>query len=145
MHSKASAHTAPATGTHDRMAVRAELDQRRRVQIGQLHDLAADTAEGIATADETRLRVTRVLEIVADAAVAEVDAALLRLESGVYGRCERCTERILPERLKMLPTARLCTRCQYITESGQAERLPYSRAWPIAGPSNPTQDVYKRR
>jgi RNA polymerase-binding transcription factor DksA len=43
--------------------------------------------------------------------LAEVDAALSRLDAGTYAVCERCGEPIGPERLEALPAARLCIRC----------------------------------
>ncbi len=45
-------------------------------------------------------------------AVEEVDAALERLQSGAYGRCETCGGLIAPGRLATLPEARRCTACQ---------------------------------
>jgi DnaK suppressor protein len=41
----------------------------------------------------------------------DVDAALARLEAGVYGTCERCGDRIAPARLKARPAARRCITC----------------------------------
>jgi DnaK suppressor protein len=43
--------------------------------------------------------------------LAEVDAALERLQDGTYGRCERCGAAIPPERLEVRPVARRCVRC----------------------------------
>lgn len=43
--------------------------------------------------------------------VAEVDAALTRLDAGTYGICERCGRPIVEERLAVRPTARTCARC----------------------------------
>jgi len=43
---------------------------------------------------------TRVLEA--------IDAALARIESGTYGRCERCGKEIEEERLEAIPWATLC-------------------------------------
>src|SRR3954452_1567794 len=40
--------------------------------------------------------------------LAEVDAALARLDAGSYGRCEVCGEPIAPARLEARPTARTC-------------------------------------
>jgi len=40
----------------------------------------------------------------------ETSEALSRVESGVYGKCERCGEDINPERLKAYPSARICTK-----------------------------------
>jgi RNA polymerase-binding transcription factor DksA len=41
----------------------------------------------------------------------EVDAALGRLDQGVYGTCERCGRPIAPGRLEARPTARTCITC----------------------------------
>jgi DnaK suppressor protein len=43
--------------------------------------------------------------------LAEVDAALERLETGNYGTCERCGRPIAPARLEARPTARTCVTC----------------------------------
>ena len=43
--------------------------------------------------------------------VAEIDAALTRLETGGYGRCERCGQPIAPERLAARPAAAMCIGC----------------------------------
>lgn len=41
----------------------------------------------------------------------EIDDALVRLEAGTYGICEKCGEPIAPARLEAMPTARLCMTC----------------------------------
>lgn len=43
--------------------------------------------------------------------LADVDAALARIESGGYGRCERCGAPIPRERLLARPAARTCVAC----------------------------------
>ncbi len=43
--------------------------------------------------------------------VAEVDAALERLDQGSYGVCERCGAPIGADRLEALPAARTCIVC----------------------------------
>ena len=47
----------------------------------------------------------------ARARLAEVDAALARLDAGTYGACERCGEPIGSGRLEARPTARHCVDC----------------------------------
>ena len=47
----------------------------------------------------------------ARARLAEVDAALARLDAGTYGACERCGEPIAAGRLEARPTARRCVDC----------------------------------
>ena len=41
----------------------------------------------------------------------EADAALARLDSGVYGTCAECGRAIAVERLDARPTTRLCISC----------------------------------
>ena len=43
--------------------------------------------------------------------LAEVDAALARLEAGTYGVCEVCGRPIAEARLEVRPTARTCIAC----------------------------------
>ncbi len=43
--------------------------------------------------------------------LAELDAALARLDDGSYGRCERCGRPIDPARLDARPDARTCVGC----------------------------------
>lgn len=43
--------------------------------------------------------------------LAEVDAALERLERGTYGICEQCGQPIAAGRLEARPTARTCIGC----------------------------------
>ena len=46
------------------------------------------------------------------AEIREVDDALERLRAGQYGRCEDCDATIRADRLRAIPTARRCVRCQ---------------------------------
>jgi DnaK suppressor protein len=43
--------------------------------------------------------------------LAQVDAAIGRLDAGHYGQCERCGQPIAPARLTARPTATTCIRC----------------------------------
>jgi len=43
--------------------------------------------------------------------LAEVDAALGRLDAGTYGVCEVCSRAILAARLQVRPMARTCVGC----------------------------------
>ena len=43
--------------------------------------------------------------------LAEIDQALEQLETGAYGRCERCGGPIDPERLAVLPHTTVCSKC----------------------------------
>ena len=43
--------------------------------------------------------------------LAQIEAAVRRIEAGVYGLCERCGQAINPERLQVLPYATTCVSC----------------------------------
>ncbi len=43
--------------------------------------------------------------------IAEIDAALARIEQGTYGVCLSCGGRVEPARLKALPEVRFCLAC----------------------------------
>jgi len=97
--------------------LREELDQQRRFRREQLEELALEAGEAVSTADQNRLQVNRLLTLAAKSALSEIDSALQRLEEGSFGICERCAEPIPWERLEVLPMSRLCTPCQYLTDS----------------------------
>lgn len=43
--------------------------------------------------------------------LAQIDRAVERLETGTYGTCETCGQKIEPERLRVVPYAVACRRC----------------------------------
>ena len=53
----------------------------------------------------------------------KIDAAILRLEQGSYGRCLECDQEIASARLRALPFAVLCRDCQEQAE----DRVRYER------------------
>ena len=53
-----------------------------------------------------------------DRQLAEVEAAIARLDDGTYGTCIRCGRPIAPERLAALPWAAHCIDCQRIVGRG---------------------------
>ena len=103
------------------------LDERRRIQaaLQNLHDensrtLSEDAGEETAydnhladTATETYDReLDYTLEENSGHLLAEIDAALKRIQDGTYGICTNCDSRIPEERLEALPWATLCIGCQ---------------------------------
>ena len=44
--------------------------------------------------------------------IRDIDAALMRIAEGNYGKCSDCQEAIVIERLAAYPTARRCIACQ---------------------------------
>jgi DnaK suppressor protein len=57
------------------------------------------------------------------AELAEVEAALRRLDAGRYGLCEVCGQQIAAGRLEAMPAARYC-----VADQARAERDPRLRA-----------------
>ena len=98
------------------------LEERQRVQdaITYIHDEQPDTS------DETNLsthlmdnaavtleqELDETLEENSSNVLAEIDAALERIEAGTYGTCANCGEEIPTERLEALPYATLCIDCK---------------------------------
>lgn len=103
------------------------LDERKRVvaAIQNLHDdhpgtISDETGEDAVfdnhladTATETYDReLDYTLEENSENVLAEIDAALKRIEAGTYGVCINCGKQIPPERLEALPWATLCIDCK---------------------------------
>ena len=103
------------------------LEERRRVEaaIQNLHDenpgsLAEDAGEETAydnhladTATETYDReLDYTLEENSEHVLADIHAALKRIEEGTYGICTNCGKPIAVERLEALPWATLCIDCK---------------------------------
>jgi len=49
----------------------------------------------------------------------EIEAAIKRLDNGSFGKCENCGKSIHIDRLKVMPTTRLCFECKQIQEEKQ--------------------------
>jgi DnaK suppressor protein len=98
-----------------------ELDLQRRFRVAQLEDLAATAAEPAASTDAARRQITRALTVAAESVLADIDAALNRLQQGTYGKCQQCAAPIPLERLEALPMTRLCMPCQYAIETSRPE------------------------
>lgn len=66
--------------------------------------------EGFADAAQATSERSKVLSMVENLQqrLRDVEAALGRVERGVYGLCERCGKPINPERLEVVPAARFC-------------------------------------
>jgi DnaK suppressor protein len=51
----------------------------------------------------------------------KVRAALARIEDGSYGTCMHCEDEISPKRLKAVPWAPFCIRCQELADRHEIE------------------------
>ena len=49
----------------------------------------------------------------------EIEEALRRLDIGEYGTCANCEERIGPKRLRAVPWAQLCLKCQEMADQSE--------------------------
>jgi len=107
--------------------IRVRLEQER---ASLRSDIAALAADNRASQDDAGIGnhiaddATEVFQRERDLALrsnsqdvlAQVDAALERIDKGRYGICARCGEKIAPDRLEALPYAIYCITCQSIVE-----------------------------
>jgi len=102
------------------------LESERQLAQQRLAHLVEDFDEVVAASRDTNLddehdpegatiafERSQVSALVREARhhIAEIDAAVARLETGTYGVCERCREPIGEGRLEARPVARFCIRC----------------------------------
>lgn len=103
-----------------RATAAATLKARRRQlldtteSLGELGDDHVETwSEAIDLGQAAAARTTSVaLRHLLDEVQQDVERALARLETGHYGFCEDCSQPISPERLRVLPEATRCVKCQ---------------------------------
>lgn len=105
----------------DVMALRAALYDERTFRREQLDDLAEIwPSHGNLPHDQHTLaheEVWTTLATAAQAVLAEVDAALSRIDNGHYGSCHLCDRPIPVRRLRILPHARYCGPCHQLREA----------------------------
>lgn len=104
------------------------LEERQRVQEAKeyIHgehpdnddemNLSTHLADNAALTLEQELDET--LEESSGNVLAEIDAALQRIEDGTYGTCANCGTEIPAERLEAVPWATLCIDCKRLEERG---------------------------
>ncbi|MEV2250106.1 TraR/DksA C4-type zinc finger protein [Streptomyces sp. NPDC050147] len=91
----------------------------RREQLQQLSTSALTRADALLdrqSAARTEVRVK--LSASARMVLADVEAALGRMDRGDYGACHLCRRPIDRERLMIVPQARYCARCQQVRGGG---------------------------
>ena len=111
-------------------AIRTTLDRERATVEHQLHVYGASPElegsvdlqgeGGFADSAQNTAGRSEILSLVEQLRSnrAEIVEALIRIEEGTYGKCERCGEQIPPERLEARPTAKLCVRCSEANARG---------------------------
>lgn len=96
------------------------ISQKRdlEMRISRIHEHAREPLEADSSEQAAQLgnvAVVSALESEAVGEIAEIDAALQRLEHGRYGICVSCGEEISPQRLEARPA---CTECLDCAEIG---------------------------
>lgn len=97
--------------------IRARLMQQKadlQKRVTSIHEHARDPLEQDSAEQAAQLgnvAVVSALESEAFTQIAQIDAALQRLEAGTYGTCVTCGEPISEGRLKVRPAATQCLEC----------------------------------
>jgi RNA polymerase-binding transcription factor DksA len=91
----------------DQLAQLASLDRQAQFDIVGRHVEDLD-----ASADSARMEVSAAVAAAARQALYDVEEALERIDAGQYGHCTQCDADIPVERLRAIPQAGLCMRCQ---------------------------------
>jgi DnaK suppressor protein len=101
-------------------ALRENLHEQRLFLQEQLEQLsAAATAHADAPRTASALEIRVKLTASARMVLADVEAALERMDRGDYGSCRLCRGPIAHDRLVIVPQARYCGRCQQVKEAGR--------------------------
>lgn len=87
-------------------AARAELER-----LDKKLETKADYGLGIGDPNIYEWEMNLALRQKAESKIKSIESALQRMEQGTYGRCEKCSQPIDPERLEILPEANLCVKC----------------------------------
>jgi DnaK suppressor protein len=107
-------------GTLDLESIRQKLEAERaelRNRIAEVtRQLDAPEDQAVEVIDLADTAVTRQLQTTlleqSQQQLQHIEAALRRLAEGRYGVCERCGQAIRPQRLRVLPYATTCVKCQ---------------------------------
>jgi RNA polymerase-binding protein DksA len=83
-----------------------------REQQGFRQEQLRGPTPGESARSDAEAEVEAVVRRGAIAALAEIDAALARMQNGTYGRCTVCGEDIGIERLEILPQTARCISCE---------------------------------
>lgn len=94
------------------------LSARRDELLGYLREYRTDMMAERSPDDQWGLASQTLLEDLTVGTIqrqqqllAEIEAALARIDGGIFGECETCGESISARRLQALPWARFCLSC----------------------------------
>lgn len=128
-------------------AIRSALQSRNEQLLGQLERGSLGDAEYLPSYDEHLGGSDDPAELVFDIferernqsitqtlhnLIRQNQEALERIASGSYGKCARCRHQISPERLKAMPSARMCVPCQAASDRRNEHRLASARGEPVS-------------
>ncbi|MFD4480867.1 MULTISPECIES: TraR/DksA family transcriptional regulator [unclassified Streptomyces] len=95
----------------------------RREQLQQLSPSALTRTDALLDRQSpSRTEVRVKLAASARMVLADVEAALVRMDRGDYGACHLCRHPIDRERLLIVPQARYCARCARCQQARGADR-----------------------
>ncbi len=98
--------------------LRKMLEEQRVFRRDQLTGPASGRGGG-EPETASRREVRDALCTTARMVLADVEAALRRMDDGGYGRCLRCGHAIALPRLRIVPQARYCSPCHRLGEAGR--------------------------
>lgn len=97
----------------------------------------SEEMDSISVGEQKELDIERLGRLLERAAA--LDEAIHRVDDGTYGVCVSCGARISKRRLKAVPEAARCTKCQSEVESRERPEEPRPAEWEAA------QEIYERR
>jgi len=119
-------------GTDRNDDLRRMLEERRQQLTGQLREQMRDvrSAGGARTSpqeddrseEDTQADIHLALMQMASETLRAIDSALRRLEQGKYGNCAACGRPIAQERLRAMPCAVRCKKCEEAREANARRR-----------------------
>jgi DnaK suppressor protein len=102
----------------DRMATEMQWLGEDQGDEGGLGNHIGDDGSNVSEAE----RISTISDDLEDV-LAQVNAALHRIDQGTYGICQRCGKQIAPERLEAFPYVMYCIDCQAAIERENSLRL----------------------
>ena len=115
-------------GRYRRRLVEKQAELLAELQIRQ--DEGGDVREPLSEDDQPAFAqestIVRVLSAIESSELSRVNAALERIRAGTFGVCERCGSRVSATRLRAIPWAEHCLRCE--APGAEQEATPQPRA-----------------
>jgi DnaK suppressor protein len=115
----------PGTGGYRRLLVKKQAEllaelRSRREDIDELREAVPEQDRPLMAQERSIAQELSTIEL---SELSCVNAALERLRTGTYGICERCGSSIPAARLKAIPWAEHCRKCESRSPGEQVEAL----------------------